>query len=62
MMIPCLYSFTALRTLTAEPPVNKKRTRTLFQKESGSSTNCMVGRAEPQTLLGTSTANWNLLL
>ena len=26
----------------AEPPINKKRTRTLFRKESGSSTNCMV--------------------
>ena len=33
---------TALRTLVAEPPINKKRTRTLFRKESGSSTNCMV--------------------
>ena len=26
----------------AEPPINKKRTRTLSRKESGSSTNCMV--------------------
>ena len=42
MMIPCLCSFTALRTLAAELPINKKRTRTLFRKESGSSTNCMV--------------------
>ena len=44
MMIPCLYSFslTALRTPSAELPVNKKRTRTLSRKESGSSTNCMV--------------------
>ena len=44
MMIPCLYSFslTALRTPSAELLVNKKRTRTLFRKESGSSTNCMV--------------------
>ena len=41
-MIPCLCSFTALRTLSAKPPINKKRTRTLFRKESGSSTNCMV--------------------
>ena len=43
-MIPCLYSFllTALRTLSAKPPINKKRTRTLSRKESGSSTNCMV--------------------
>ena len=41
MMIPCLYSFllTVLRTLAAELPVNKKRTRTLFHKELGSSTN-----------------------
>ena len=36
MVIPCLCSFTALRTLAAEPPVNKQRTRTLFRKESGS--------------------------
>ncbi len=36
MMIPCLCSFTDLRTLAAEPPINKKRTRTLFHKESGS--------------------------
>ena len=42
MVISCLCLFTALRTLAAEPPVNKKRTRTLFRKESGSSTNCMV--------------------
>ena len=42
MVIPCLCLFTALRTLVAEPPVNKKRTRTLFRKESGSSTNCLV--------------------
>ena len=51
MVIPCLCLFTALRTLAAEPPVNKKRTRTLFRKESGSSTNCMVGQAglEPAT-------------
>ena len=44
MMIPCLYLLllTVLRTPSAEPPVNKKRTRTLSRKESGSSTNCMV--------------------
>ena len=52
MVIPCLYLllFTALRTLAAELPVNKKRTRTLFQ-ELGSSTNCMVedGGLEPST-------------
>ena len=47
MVIPCLYLLllTVLRTLAAGPPVNKKRTRTLFRKESGSSTNCMVGQA-----------------
>ena len=42
MMIPCPCSFTALRTLAAKPPINKKRTRTLSHRESGSSTNCMV--------------------
>ena len=38
MVIPCLYSFllTVLHTPSAEPLVNKKRTRTLFHKESGS--------------------------
>ena len=53
MVIPCLYSFllTVLHTPSAEPLVNKKRTRTLFHKESGSSTNCMVGHPglEPGT-------------
>ena len=46
-MIPCLYLLllTVLRTPSAELPVNKKRTQTLFHKESGSSTNCMVGQA-----------------
>ena len=45
MVIPCLYLLllTVLRTPSAELHVNKKRTRTLFHKESGSSTNCMVG-------------------
>ena len=43
-VIPCLYLllFTVLRTLAAGPPVNKKRTRTLSRKESGSSTNCLA--------------------
>ena len=36
MVIPCLCSFTALRTLAAKPPINKKHTRTLSRKESGS--------------------------
>ena len=44
MVIPCLYLllFTVLRTLAVGLPVNKKRTRTLSHKESGSGTNCMV--------------------
>ena len=44
MVIPCLYSFllTVLHTPSAEPLVNKKRTRTLSHRELGSSTNCMV--------------------
>ena len=44
MVIPCLYSFlfTVPSSPSAEPPINKKRTRTLSREESGSSTNCMV--------------------
>ena len=44
MMIPCLCSFlfTVPSSPSAEPLINKKRTRTLSRKESGSSTNCMV--------------------
>ena len=42
-MIPCLCSFTVPSSPFSEPLANKKRTRTLFHKESGSSTNCMVG-------------------
>ena len=44
MVIPCLCSFlfTVPCSPSAEPPINKKHTRTLFRKESGSSTNCMV--------------------
>ena len=51
MVIPCLCSFTVPSSPFAEPPVNKKRTRTLFRKESGSSTNCMVENSgiEPLT-------------
>ena len=43
-MIPCLCSFlfTVPSSPSAEFPINKKRTRTLSRKESGSSTNCMV--------------------
>ena len=51
IVIPCLCSFNALCSPSAELPINKKRTRTLFRKESGSSTNCMVedGGLEPVT-------------
>ena len=52
MVIPCLYLLllTVLHTPSAELPVNKKRTRTLFHKESGSSTNCMVGLTSPERI------------
>ena len=40
MVIPCLCSFTVL--LLAQTSDKQKRTRTLFRKESGSGTNCMV--------------------
>ena len=43
MMIPCLCSFTVPSSPSAELPTNKKRTQTLSHRESGSSTNCMVG-------------------
>ena len=43
IVIPCLCSFTVPSSPSAELPINKKRTQTLFHKESGSSTNCMVG-------------------
>ena len=44
IVIPCLYSFlsTVPSSAFSEPLVNKKRTQTLFRKESGSSTNCLV--------------------
>ena len=42
IVIPCLCSFNALCSPSAELPINKKRTQTLFHKESGSSTNCLV--------------------
>ena len=42
IVIPCLCSFNALCSPSAELPINKKRTRTLSHRESGSSTNCMV--------------------
>ena len=70
-MIPCLYSFllTALRTLSAKPPINKKRTRTLSRKESGSSTNCMVDgtgleqqRRRPPPAAETGSRGWGRVL
>ena len=36
MVIPCLCSFTVPSSPFSKPPVNKKRTRTLSRKESGS--------------------------
>ena len=42
IVIPCLCSFTVPSSPSAEPPINKKHTRTLSRKESGSSTNCLV--------------------
>ena len=44
MVIPCLCSFllTVPSSAFSELPVNKKRTRTLSHRESGSSTNCLV--------------------
>ena len=53
MVIPCLYSFllTVLRTLAVGFPVNKKRTRTLSHRESGSGTNCMVEHCQQQSNL-----------
>ena len=52
MVIPCLCSFTVPSSPSSEPPANKKRTRTLSRKESGSSTNCMVDGTglEPDSL------------
>ncbi|MFR0984667.1 MAG: DUF4130 domain-containing protein [Faecalibacterium sp.] len=49
-MISCLCSFTVPSSPSAELPINKKRTRTLFRKESGSSTNCLVELAAPLEL------------
>ena len=42
IVIPCLCSFNALCSPSAEFPINKKRTRTLAHRELGSSTNCLV--------------------
>ena len=42
IVIPCLCSFTVPSSPSAEPPINKKHTRTLSHRELGSSTNCMV--------------------
>ena len=71
MVIPCLYLLllTVLRTLAAGPPVNKKRTRTLSHKESGSSTNCMVDgtgleqqRSRPPPAAETGRRGWGRVL
>ena len=53
MVVSCLCSFlfTVLHTPSAEPLVNKKHTRTLFRKESGSGTNCMVEHCQQQSNL-----------
>ena len=71
MMIPCLCSFlfTVPSSPSAEPPINKKRTRTLFHKESGSSTNCMVDgtgleqqRRRPPPAAETGSRGWGRVL
>ena len=69
IVIPCPCSFTALRTLVAEPPVNKKRTQTLSRKELGSSTNCMVDgtgleqqRRRPPPAAETGSRGWDSVL
>ena len=69
IVIPCLCSFTVPSSPFAEPPVNKKRTRTLFRKESGSSTNCMVGgtgleqqRRRPPPAAETGSRGWDSVL
>ena len=53
MVIPCLCSFlfTVPSSPSAEPLINKKRTRTLSRKESGLSTNCMVEHCRQQSNL-----------
>ena len=53
MVIPCLCSFlfTVPSSPSAEPLINKKRTRTLSRKESGLSTNCMVEHCQQQSNL-----------
>ena len=68
-MIPCLCSFTVPSSPSAEPPINKKRTRTLSRKESGSSTNCMVGgtgleqqRRRPPPAAETGSRGWDSVL
>ena len=68
-MIPCLCSFTVPSSPFSEPPANKKRTRTLFRKESGSSTNCMVDgtgleqqRRRPPPAAETGSRGWDSVL
>ena len=69
IVMPCLCSFNALWSPSAELPINKKRTRTLFRKESGSSTNCMVGgtgleqqRRRPPPAAETGSRGWDSVL
>ena len=69
IVIPCLCSFTVPSSPSAELPINKKRTQTLFYKESGSSTNCMVGgtgleqqRRRPPPAAETGSRGWDSVL
>ena len=69
IVIPCLCSFTVPSSPSAEPPINKKRTQTLFHKESGSSTNCMVDgtgleqqRRRPPPAAETGSRGWDSVL
>ena len=69
IVIPCLCSFTVPSSPSAKPPINKKRTRTLFRKESGSSTNCMVDgtgleqqRRRPPPAAETGSRGWDSVL
>ena len=69
IVIPCLCSFTVPSSPSAELPINKKRTQTLFHKESGSSTNCMVDgtgleqqRRRPPPAAETGSRGWGRVL
>ena len=69
IVIPCLCSFNALCSPSAEFPINKKRTRTLSHRELGSSTNCLVGgtgleqqRRRPPPAAETGSRGWDSVL